>query len=307
MQNRRRPTLFVLRWTDLSSELVQLQPTFTDNDPKVQIFFGQAAFVHDDLVIARGYEALPDGRVLGIVGCTNRPSAIWRFKLPFKTGPSPRKESEAHDILAAPCARISETARSARSPRVYLPKSGPPVVIWLSNRVGGAHAGLTRVHTATFQQDDTTIQHWYDVDCGSDPRQAPFRGLFTDFLVPDAFLSRVTGVVLQSTWGTSRTLLVVPSFGSARGDRHEHRTTAVELTPPHPDEVDLSWTLLATDGKDRILAAFSAPNVPPQLILARINENLGTIGRWIEIDKPVFSQTGGCCCGAWRMETDCSL
>ena len=129
--------------------------------------FGQAVFLpsldgHNGLrVLATGYEQLPDGKKLGIVYCANRPARLYELELelcPAKTG---TKEDDVVDSIkqigdrvelswqATGVVGLTPKERSSRSPRVFLPPNGlniHPLVVYISNPVGGPHSSCSSLH-----------------------------------------------------------------------------------------------------------------------------------------------------------------
>ena len=287
LQTRRRPTLFLLRWSEQSSSLVALQPSFPES-LSTRVLFGQAAFARDDCLIARGYEYLPDGRMLGVVGMTNHPSTIWTLGLrPALLNANPSNAQTGPAIVE--CQRVSDPAMSARSPRVFLDEKRC-FAVWLANPTGGTHAGASELHVLDLDQmnSDTRVRITSAPD--------GFPGLFADFIVRDPFVllgaERQPAVVLQMIWGARKTVVLVTLQQDGAITR--------ELTPVKQEGDTTSWSLLSTDSSHRVVCTCSTPTSVPQLFLGTLRAE-GDISRWTLLDKPTLGQRGR------RLPTSCAF
>ncbi|EJD44016.1 alpha/beta-hydrolase [Auricularia subglabra TFB-10046 SS5] len=283
LQNKRRPTLFVLRWTGNSDATIsKLRPSL---NPPDSVLFGQALFSADETLIARGYEPTADGRRLGITGCTNRPCAIWKLDPPRSTlhgsfdhtgqayvaATQGRQRKDADDAtLVVDCTRLSAPTSSARSPRFLV---GESKVVWLANQVGGPHAGCSSLHSL----DPVTGAHKEVIAVVDKPKtDGAFPGLFADYIAPRPFLG--SSMAIHGVWGSRRTVMLIALSGPDVG-------AVKELTPRDSDTDVRSWTLLATDGHKRLLCARSSPVTAAELVLGTL-EDAGAVS-W-----RVLEQTG---------------
>lgn len=193
---------------------------------------------------------MPSGRLLGVKGCYNRPSAIWEFRLP-KAGANTAQEQ----IVGR---KLTPESRSARSP--HLSPDGS-CLIWISNAIGGAHSSCATLHCMDIRSGEQRVL----VDTIWTPRDSDgFPGLYEPVLPSKTFVSLGKGpyVVASSYWRSRTTLLLISVDG---GD-------VKELTPLDADLY--SWTILSTDSKNRIVCVRSSPSVPHEVVLGEIDDDL---------------------------------
>jgi len=304
---RREPTLFLLVLADSSFQgaLRQDKPLLsvhrlTSPDLAGPVVFGQPALLPDTerlRLVATGYEPLGDGRKLGIVYCTNRRARIYALEVKPEQSDGDDEDDKPKVVFrTASATPISSADRSARSPRV-LPS--PPSltasrVVYISNALGGPHASCAALQLATLSaslavDEDRTIVAVVDVPDTKD--DDPFPGLYVDQLPSEPFVVGPDGevaVALTSVWRTRRVPLVV-GLGSGRVTSlapWPERRTSVDAALPYlylgkdggAQEQLESFSVLGTDGQDRVVALRSGPGAPPRLVVANVREGSGA--RW---------------------------
>ncbi|KAJ6554236.1 Alpha/Beta hydrolase protein [Mycena capillaripes] len=260
---KKRPTIFIFRW-DASSvpcttSLASATPIVPQGHP---VLFGQPVFSPVDkyTVYATGYEYIRDGRLLGFRWCYNRPSGIWKIKLP-----STAEETDDGSSLSLQCVSIKLTPSnlSCRSPRIYHDAGrGAAKLFWLSCASGGPHAGTFSLHVSDLASEPMTSRIL--VDTVWDPSESDgFPGLYLDANLPVSpflILGEEVFMVFSSTWGSRTTVLLVSTDdGNVRN-----------LTPDCDGKL-YSWTMLATDGIGRFICSRSAPTIPHEVLLGRAN------------------------------------
>ncbi|KAF7307875.1 Peptidase-S9 domain-containing protein [Mycena kentingensis (nom. inval.)] len=254
---KKRPTVFVFRWTPDDTEtqpsLVSLAPILAGHS----ILLGQPVFSsapsEKDVFYATGYEYTCDGRLLGLKWCYNRPSGIWRVSIP---------DVAAEDVAQCVCTKLTPSDLSCRSPRTHCDlATGKQVLIWLSHASGGPHAGTFSLQAADIGTK-TKLAPRVVVETVWEPRESDgFPGLYPDSgnLPSFPFLS-VDGqlhIALTSTWGSrTRALLIGLDSGDVK-----------DVVPAADDPY--SYTVLATDGINRLIWTRSAANTPPEIILGQ--------------------------------------
>jgi len=202
-----------------------------------------------------------DGRKLGIVYCTNRSSSTIKLTL------------NANDDNVSASADVLFSERPSRSPRVLLTEDGKKrLAVWLSFS-HEPHGSCASLHITDFSSKPKTI-----VQTVSRPRDAEdFPGLYLDQLPPTPFVEYKEHpfIVTHSAWGSRRTVLLIDL---------EHGNV-VDLTP---DAGELwSWSVLACDGKDRVVASRASPTSPQELVVGRLGggDNWPQV-KWVVVDKP---------------------
>ncbi|KAI0266234.1 alpha/beta-hydrolase [Gloeopeniophorella convolvens] len=278
---KKRPTLFVVRWT--SSAGATGAPS-KDDAPSIRsvpfpeevtpaIFLGQAQFATDDTLLTTGFEYSNDGKLLGIKGCLNRPTAIWELKLDFSF---PADTESTNTPITASATKISDTKCSTRSARII---PGSNTALWLSHELGGPHASCSSLHSFGLQaREGTTLVPV--VEKTNENVMDGFAGLYADGLIARPFVrsGNRTYLLAQTSQG-SRTEVILVDV--------KKRETVVRLTPAESGDDLWSWAPLATDGKKWILAARSAPTVPNELVLGKLEEDGEKPKvRWQVIEKP---------------------
>ncbi|KAH9036678.1 alpha/beta-hydrolase [Lactarius hengduanensis] len=279
---RKRPTLFLARWAqNAESRAEGAIPTVhgitVPATSDASISFGQAQFVTDDVLLATGYEFSEDGRRLGIMACYNRPTAIWELKLDL-----------AQDaIVALSATKLSDPTRAARSPR---PIPGTSAAFWLSHELGGPHASCfslhkLALHAGTAGAETATASVLVPVvDKIRDGFMDGFAGLYVDNLLARPFVRTGGRVYLLSrTSQRSRLEIILIDL--------EQPESVVRLTPAESSDDLWSWSPLATDGRKWVLASRSAPTVPNELVLGRLEEHGGRPRvTWQVIEMPPLSR-----------------
>ena len=202
-----------------------------------------------------------DGRKLGIVFCTNRASSAIKLTLGDKDG----NLSASTDVL------FSE--RPSRSPRVWFSEDGQKrLAVWLSY-FHEPHGSCASLHVTNFSNEPKTI-----VQPVLRPKTAEgFPGLYLDQLPPTPFVEHqgCPFVVTHSAWGSRRTVLLI----------NLQNGIVVDLTP---DTGELwSWTVLACDEKDKIVASRTSPASPQELVVGQLGggDSWPQV-KWTVVDKP---------------------
>lgn len=299
---RKRPTIFIVRWAPNGDSVdtpsggnvsptvraVSVPSNATSN--AVSISFGQAQFVTDDTLFVTGYEYSEDGRRLGIKACFNRPTAIWELKLdPVELQLQHAADSEpsvlvdpAAALIAISATKISDPSRACRSPR---PIPGSNAALWFSHELGGPHASCFSLHTFGLQaRETTTIVP--TVDKIREKFIDGFAGLYTEILLARPFvrLGGRTYLFTRTSQGSRLELILIDL---------EESETVVRLTPAESSEDLWSWSPLATDGRKWVLASRSAPTVPNELALGKLEEYGGKPRvAWQVIEMPSLTSRG---------------
>ncbi|KAF8882831.1 Alpha/Beta hydrolase protein [Infundibulicybe gibba] len=264
---KRRPTIYILDWESSA----QAEPSLTPLSVTSPILLGQAIFSHDSnrKIYATGYEYLPDGRLLGVKGCTNRPSGIWEISL------SPTSANTS----AIPCdlKKLTPTSLSCRSPRLVKTPAGDSILLWLSCPTGGPHAATSTLHSLNVTPSKFTGSIATIVDTVFQPTSSGFPGLYPDLNLPPSTFVELTGrpepsVVFHSLWGSRSTVLLVSLDGQ------------VEDITPNLDGKWTNWTVLTSDGHNRIVCARSTPASPAEIVLGKFDDS-GSI-QWRLLEKP---------------------
>ncbi|KAH9991913.1 alpha/beta-hydrolase [Russula vinacea] len=293
---RKRPTTFIVRWAPNAESVdalsggnvspivraISVPTSATANTATIS--FGQAQFVADDTLFATGYEFGEDGRRLGIKACFNRPTAIWELKLdPVDLQLQHAADSEP-SLLADPAAalipvsatKISDLNRASRSPRSI---PGSNAALWLSHEVGGPHMSCFSLHRFGLQARETTTII-PAVDKAQENFMDGFAGLYAENFLARPFV-RFGGraYLLTRTSQGSRLEVILIDL--------EQPECVVRLSPAESSEDLWSWSPLATDGRKWVLASRSAPTVPNELVLGKL-EDYGGKPRvaWQVIEMP---------------------
>ncbi|KAF8188652.1 Alpha/Beta hydrolase protein [Pholiota molesta] len=291
LTGKKRPIAFILRWQDPSSEdtsppkasLVQLK-TFEG------VRFGQAIFSanSDEIIYATGYEFTADGRFLGIKWCSNRPVGIWRLRI--------GEASHSGDISNPPTAvdivkaeKLTPAFLSCRSPRI-LTSQGKSTLLWLAGRSGGAHVATATLHALDITSDaaadaspvSTVPKTLVDIVDVPDSNLNGFPGLYPTYNLPSQFEikaseSSSSSILVASQWGSRTTVVAISADGGS----------VKELTPDSDNSL-YSWSVLATDGRGRVICSRSAPSVPYEIVLGDFDRS-GSVS-WTVIDRPVLSK-----------------
>lgn len=298
---RKRPTLFVARWSPCAeSESVDDVPSggptvraisvassVATPPPNGPISFGQAQFVADDTLLATGFEFSEDGKRLGIRVCFNRPTAIWELKLDVKRDADGREPSDGPTI-AASATKVSDPSRACRSPRP-IPGSNATTVtaLWLSHELGGPHASCFSLHKSGLQARETTTTTIVPtIEKVREDFMGGFAGLYAENFLARPFVRSAGRVyLLTRTSQGSRLEVILIDL--------EQPETVVRLTPAESGEDLWSWSPLATDGRKWVLASRSAPTVPNELVLGKLEEHGGVLKvAWQVIEMPSLPPRG---------------
>lgn len=254
-----------------SLRVAQVKP----RTPADNIHFGQG--ILDDTgeyIYATGYAPTQDGRFLGIVGCHNRPSAIWRFRInkEYKDGPI---DSEPE--------KLTEEGRSCRSPRIFSRTNGKGTLVYLAHETFGPHHSCAQLRAIDLEtkKDRILVDTVWEVDLDGDE----FPGLYLDQLPKQPFL------ILNSS-----PYLILYSVRT-------HYTTiyVVSLETGQLQEVTLSdaqigrgkhysWIVFGTDGGSQFLCSRSRIDVPNELVLGTFFAPHSAELR--VIDSPPLAQEG---------------
>lgn len=230
------PRFFLLRWrAPTDPNLPTLKSTLYEMHPKIDnVLFGQGIFFQDPeetTIYATGYESMPNGRMLGIKGCFNRPFGIWELRFQAQSKDAcVTNDDKKHDLIICSAKKISDT-NSGRSPRI-LQEDTKSTLYWLSSAAGGPHLSTTSLHSLDIMPLDAmspevssrtrTVVPIPEVS-GPD-----FPGLYPPFsLLTRPFLQQSSGpadIIIQSQWGSRTTIL---SVSSSTG-------VVKTLTPPDP-------------------------------------------------------------------------
>ncbi|TFK99865.1 Alpha/Beta hydrolase protein [Pterulicium gracile] len=314
---RKRPTLFYLHWESPSSSRFEFEDasTATHDDtnlplplppPPHPVHLGQATFITDKHIVATGYEESPDGKLLGLKHCTNRPAGIWDVYLP-PSGPATTTSSDTSattdtsantaaegEVASLSCAAAKRTAShvSCRSPVFQKEGNGDGAMLfWLSNKIGGPHGSCVTLVSSPasprnpdpasdlqkeVQEDNLTKAHAL-VDAVYDPKSPDaFPGLYPEFRLPPSLflkLGKKRYLVFHSSW-RSRTVVVLVAAEDGR----------VTKLDAGDEEKLFSWKVLGTDDHNRVLCVRSSPSVPSEFVLGKVDEEEGVV--WTVLWRP---------------------
>jgi Acylamino-acid-releasing enzyme, N-terminal domain len=300
---RKRPTIFIVRWApnghsvdtpsggNISPSVRAVSvPSSTTSNAAANITFGQAQFVADDTLFVTGYEYSDDGRRLGIKACFNRPTAIWELKLdPVELQLQHAADSEpslladpAAALIAVSATKISDPSRASRSPR---PIPGLNAALWFSHELGGPHASCFSLHSFGLQARETTTII-PTIDKIREKFMDGFAGLYAETLLARPFvrLGSRTYLLTRTSQGSRLEVILIDL---------EEPESVVRLTPAESSEDLWSWSPLATDGRKWVLASRSAPTVPNELVLGKLEEHGGKPRvAWQVIEMPSLTPRG---------------
>jgi hypothetical protein len=240
--------------------------------------------VADDTLLATGYEFSEDGRRLGIMACYNRPTAIWELKLDLASSGAQDSGSSSNSIVALSTTKLSDPSRASRSPR---PIPGTSAALWLSHALGGPHASCSSLHRASLDGGGTSTKVLLPVvDKIREDVLDGLAGLYVDSLLARPFV-RSGGRVYLLTRTSQRSRLEVILVDL------EQPECVVRLTPAESADDLWSWSPLATDGRKWVLASRSAPTVPNELVLGRLEDHGGRPKvSWQVIEMPSLTPRG---------------
>lgn len=234
---KKRPHFFLLRWrTPTDPDLSTLKPTLYEIHPETDgTLFGQGIFFpnsEENIIYATGYEYTPNGRLLGVKGCFNRPFGIWELRLQ-KQIDNDGNDEKKHDLTIDSARKISGQ-NSSRSPRIV--KEGSKIILcWLSSDAGGPHVSTTSLQSLEITSPDSispdNASKIRTVVPIPNVKEAEFPGLYPPFNLPSLpflYQDDSVEVITQSQWGSRNTIL---SISLANG-------TVKNLTPPEPGQSD---------------------------------------------------------------------
>ncbi len=265
LTSKKRPTPFILRiMGNGEASLSMLVTPAADNAVSFgQFVFQECSGSQSTNLLATGYHRTSDDRTLGLLGCFNRPAAIWKLTLdsPLNTTVTP---------ISLTGEQLTSSSISCRSPRV----SHNGAAICISNALGGAHAGSTSLHLLG-RSEPIAEAVW-------DPKHSNnFPGLFLGASLPAyPFVENGDWVVTHTTWGSRSRLVAISTTDS----------TVSDITP---DGSDFSYTVLAADNL-HIAAVRSSLISVPELILGAVIQTSkeGLEVEWRTLDSPVISSDG---------------
>ncbi|KAF8995396.1 Alpha/Beta hydrolase protein [Cyathus striatus] len=285
LSGKKKPTLFVLRWDHSASDVrgSTLLEQIVVSEPA---WFGQAVFSPntDDILYATGYECSSDGRLLGIKGCFNRPSGIWQLRLQHET------ESDLGPERRVTAQKITPSHLSCRSPRILVSEN-ICALIWFSCKSGGPHMASTMLYGVDIRGEkepaigpETFNTAYCLIDPVPNPKPSDIPGLFPSYNLPASPTLQIPGlcepgIIFHSQWG-SRTSVLLAAFSETAEE------VSVVLAEVTEDNLD-SWSVLATDGKNRVLCQRSNPTNPYQIVLGELNSS--GEATWAIIDEPDLS------------------
>ncbi|KAF8949992.1 Alpha/Beta hydrolase protein, partial [Flammula alnicola] len=293
---KKRPTTFILRWGDSAANDSQNKINLVQLKTLEDVRFGQAVFSpnSDQVIYATGYEFTADGRILGIKGCFNRPSGIWKLRIPTPIAASGEisKPPAGFDVEFQ---KLTPPHLSCRSPRPLVDQ-GRSILVWLSSRTGGAHLASSTLHALDISSDSSSAR--LDISSASVPTvgyvETPsnpndFPGLYPAYNLPSlpsatapSEISSALGVLLHSQWGSRTTVLQICMYNGSWVVNH--------LTPTVDDHDNLySWSVLATDGHARVICSRSSPSVPYEIMLGEFSTT-GSFS-WRSLDNPALSES----------------
>lgn len=260
---RSRPTIYLFDWSNDSKH--QVKSLVFDHPPAAStVLPAQPLFVSEDRVLCTAFELSPDGRVLGIIYCSNRAASVWILDIP----PSLKDKDEE---LICPNLRLSSADSACLSPRL-LTVDNRQQAVWLSSAAGGPHAKSSALNI----REETGITRIL-VDRVRVPGSTQFPGLYTSSLPRQPFVQLTAPYVLTSSIWHSRNAVLLISLEDGNIDN---------LTPE--DEELWSWNVLCTDGKTRVVCSRSAPNRPHELVLGTLDFDKAVT--WRVIARPELSE-----------------
>ncbi|KAI5886787.1 alpha/beta-hydrolase [Schizophyllum commune H4-8] len=287
---RKRPTVFILRWAAPQASVGEHweSPVLASLDlisasKGVPTRFGQVLFSPYDKeerqLYATGYDLAPDGRLLGIVYCANRPSGIWHLTIPSVERKDEAAEAKPVRLAVDSATRLTPANLACRSPRIDH-ASGD--LYFIACPVGGPHASTTTIwrfpitsstiEKAAPQLVLDVVQDPY-ADSALDDLDAPFPGFYPGSVLPKSPFVTISDklyIVSVTTW-RSRDTVVMISANKVR-----------DLCPG--DEV-VSWAVLDVRG-NKILAVRSSLSIPYELAVGNLDE-AGKV-TWSVVEKPAL-------------------
>lgn len=253
----RRPVLFAVDLRQPEQALVYaLTCIKTRRNPActqpVVSLFDSASGTYEIFATAR--YLLPDGRRLGQVWCTNRPSSI--VKIEGKLGNSDQ-------FLQA----VSPADKACHRPTIFGKAGASPQLLYFGSRRGGPHNSSAQL---LYQSASSTVDQAPTIlvdHCRQPARDATTpQGLYiSDNTRPHPLLIDGQQYVCMSTQWLSRTCLVIVSLSDGAIQLVREATQAASHVG------DVSWSILAADDADTIVATRSgiANGLYTELVLGR--------------------------------------
>lgn len=221
--------------------------------------FGQAVFSSSGKeVYLTAYPTLLDGRRLGIIYCSNRPSVIFKAPIDFAAGGSIKDADAVKNKLWHPSewSRLSSLGFSARNPRA----KSTGGCIWLQAEQGGAHNDCDSLVSSDSKGTITEEISIVDIP----DLKSPFPGLYATSLKRSCVMDKSQMIMLDTIWGSNRAV-VAHQVGSKLLPSAISQATASQDTPLW------SYAFLCSDGSDTVLATRSSPLHPQQVVIATIS------------------------------------
>ncbi|TFY65775.1 hypothetical protein EVG20_g5316 [Dentipellis fragilis] len=293
LTGRKRPILVVFRWdsansgSTIGSLIKGVAKTLNVPEDLSSVLFGQAVFSLDDHIIATGYKYTDDGQLLGVKGCWNRPADLWDLHLSSSSAVTADEDSTLSEtITISSWTKISDPGRSSRSPRVHVDSFGLRTLFWLSNQPGGAHCSCTSLHSLVLQGTQQTKTLLDTIDKPSPSFLSGFAGLYTEYrLLERPFLhlgqDKKPFIVVQTAVGSRTAVILVDA----------RKSSTVKFLTPASDDAISSWSVLDTDGNNRILCTRSSPTEPHELLIGTVkldNDDANSVVSWRAVDKPII-------------------
>ena len=267
---KKKPTIFLFEWDIRNDDKPSIFPLSLLQEPEVPLLLAHPVFASEDALLTVGYQYAKDGRLLGVIYCPNRSSAIWHLTLP-----SSRVGGES---LLCSSASLTDPNHACRSPRVLFQNGEATHYTWVSNAVGGPHATCSTLHVMRPSDAPEVV-----VETVWEPRPNEFPGLYLNTLPVSPFieLGRSSSnpdphVVLSSIWRSRATVLFISLSDG----------TVIDLSPD--DGTHYSWTVLGTDGRNQVVCTRSAPSRPPELVLGKFDDDNNI--HWQVIDRPSVAE-----------------
>ncbi|KAI5984636.1 Alpha/Beta hydrolase protein [Pisolithus albus] len=282
LYTKKRPTLYIFRWREPSSDVADFEGRVPKKDLSLLslslarspftsgVVLGQASFATEAQIFATGYEPTADGRLLGIKGCFNRPSSIWELSL---------TDQSDTDTVYCDANKIEIPDRSSRSPRILFDGDKKPcAVVWLSNPTFGPHASTVSLYAYDVAEKLPKVLL-------ESQQTNDFPGLYTEYnLIDNPFIrksGKETYIIMQSLWRSCTKVVSVALNGGYMSDE-------TKTLDGHDDKQSLyNWSVLSGDGNGSVVCSRSTPTSPPQVVLLTV-EN-GLFAKIQVLDKPIFS------------------
>ncbi|KZV61022.1 alpha/beta-hydrolase [Peniophora sp. CONT] len=257
LTDRKRPTIFVARWDVEGGEPSIYPLEFAEGvRAKLPHMISNARFFDERTLVAIGHELTPSGQLPSVRWCHNRPTQIYKLSLS-----SSRPEGSECEVLSVSGAELlSNPKKAARSPRVLKGKDGNHAsVFWLEHERDGPHMSCSRlVHWREDGHSARTLVNYV-----STPSTNEFKGLFVGWALlarPFVKFDGKTYIICAVNSGARTTVLLIDT---------EHTGDVFDITPA--DDALLSWNVLGTDERDRIVCVRSSLDKPQEVVLGTLS------------------------------------